>query len=603
MKSVSTEETIERLIFSLSELEQLGEILISGRGNFRVSSQTYLRMILGTLRVTRGAILLFNPTNHQLIVQSAINVDESLVISVTPDEVVHIRQFSIIDLARPPLALRSFLDRVRPQLQSLGADLWAPLKIRDEFLGIISLGPFFPGVKLEDWDRGLLNVLANQTSIAIAYSRLLEEVRADKFRLYLLSDSTTQLCKRLETEILAEEVVNHAVTLLDAGAGCLMLIDPFTKRLEVKSLFAPESQLDADLKNLSIPLEADANHNLPPSLSRLVQVAVQGETWVCNDEGAALFGRTNLIAAPIMGRESVLGVLVVCDKEGKGGITPDFTEEDENLLEAFANQAGVAMENARLYQEALEGRQLQAEMEEAAKIQANLLPQAPPEIPGYAVYGLSIPRGSVGGDYYDYIQEPNGAWGFAIADVSGKGMQAALLMATLRAGLRFEVARRKELSDIATTLNAFLYESSTIGKFATFFYAQLQPETGGLTSVNAGHNYPLVLGHDGSIKRLEKGGTILGMFPDDMLRQIGAYEQETTQLYSGDTVLFYTDGVTETENLEGEQYGEERLEEVFQQQRHATAAEICTAIHDSVLEFQGEAQQFDDLTLMVLKKE
>ncbi|MBI1924181.1 GAF domain-containing protein, partial [Candidatus Poribacteria bacterium] len=358
MKSVSTEETIQRLIFSLSELDQLGEILISGRGNFRVSSQTYLRMILGTLRVTRGAILLFNPTHNQLIVQSAINVDESLVISVTPDEVVHIRQFSIIDLDRPPLALRSFLDRVRPQLQSLGANLWAPLKIRDEFLGIISLGPFFPGVKLEDWDRGLLNVLANQTSIAIAYSRLLEEVRADKFRLYLLSDSTTQLCKRLETEILAEEVVNHAVTLLDTGSGCLMLIDPFTKRLEVKSLFAPESQLDADLKKLSIPLEADANHNLPPSLSMLVQVATQGQTWVCNDAGAALFGRTNLIAAPIMGRESVLGVLVVCDKEGKGGITPDFTEEDENLLEAFANQAGVAMENARLYQEALEGRRL-----------------------------------------------------------------------------------------------------------------------------------------------------------------------------------------------------------------------------------------------------
>ncbi|MBI1924314.1 serine/threonine-protein phosphatase, partial [Candidatus Poribacteria bacterium] len=226
-----------------------------------------------------------------------------------------------------------------------------------------------------------------------------------------------------------------------------------------------------------------------------------------------------------------------------------------------------------------------------------------PEIPGYAVYGLSIPRGSVGGDYYDYIQEPNAAWGFAIADVSGKGMQAALLMATLRAGLRFEVARRKELSDIATTLNAFLYESSTTGKFATFFYAQLQPETGGLTSVNAGHNYPLVIGHDGSIKQLEKGGTILGMFPDDMLRQIGVYEQETTQLYSGDTVLFYTDGVTETENLEGEQYGGERLEEVLKRQRHATAAEICTAIHNSVLEFQGEAQQFDDLTLMVLKKE
>ena len=324
---------------------------------------------------------------------------------------------------------------------------------------------------------------------------------------------------------------------------------------------------------------------------------------MCNDEKkAAPFGRANLIATPIFGREEILGVLIVCDKEDRGGIPRELTSEDRILLEAFANQAGVIIENARLYQEALERRRLQAEMEEAEKIQRNLLPDAPPEIDGYELAGTSIPRGGVGGDYYDYIREPNGRWGLAIADVSGKGMQAALLMATLRAGLLSEVARRKDLASMAFTLNSLLYESSTIGKFATFFYAQLNPETGVLTTINAGHNYPVVIRSDGSLERLKVGGVMLGMFPDDMIHQVSSYEQETVKLNSGDIVLFYTDGVTETFNTNNELYGEKQLEHLVSQLHHRNANEIRDTIHNAVLEFQGEAQQFDDLTLMVLKK-
>ena len=284
------------------------------------------------------------------------------------------------------------------------------------------------------------------------------------------------------------------------------------------------------------------------------------------------------MAAPVFGRE-ILGVLVIFDKQGRDGVTLEFTGEDGILLEAFATQVGVAIENARLYQEAIEKRRLQAEMEEAAKIQENLLPKAPPEISGYDVAGLSIPRrDGVGGDYYDYIQEPDGSYGFVIADVAGKGMQAALLVATLRAYLRSEVAKQKDLPSIAMALNSLLYESSPLDRYATLFYAQLQPETGELTSINAGHNYPLVIRRDGSLKRLEEGGLILGMYPDHMLCQIVEYEQEMTQLYSGDTVLLYTDGVTDTLNSNSEAYEEERLEKLVTELRHASAGEICTAI-------------------------
>ncbi len=598
MQPDSAEETIQRLTFSLSELEQLGEAILSGGGNFNVSSKTYLRVILGTLGVTKGAIFSFDTAESHLTIEAEINLNNgSLIIPVASDEISIIRGSSIIEISQPPHLLEPLFNSIQPQLQNLDARLWAPLKIRDELLGVISLGPFLSGMRIESWARGVLSVLANQTSIAMAYSRLMDEMRADKFHLFLLSDITTQIYKQLNTERLEEEIISHAVTLLDANSGYLFLTDPFSRQLEMKSSLNLNPTIDSDLTANSSEMGELSVHAM------VSDVAADGRTLVCNDDKtAAPFGRANLIAAPIFGREENLGVLVVCDKEDRGGIPRKLTSEDRILLEAFSNQAGVIVENARLYQEALERRRMQAEMEEAEKIQRNLLPDEPPEIAGYELAGISVPRGGVGGDYYDYIREPNERWGLAIADVSGKGMQAALLMATLRAGLLSEVARRKDLPSMAITLNSLLYESSTLGKFATFFYAQLNPETGMLTTINAGHNYPLVIRSNGSLERLKIGGVMLGMFPDDMINHVSAYEQETIKLDRGDIVLFYTDGVTETFNINNELYGEKRLEHLASQIHHRDAKEICGTVHNAVLEFQGEAQQFDDLTLMVLKK-
>ena len=602
MQSVSAEETMQRLIFSLSELEQLGETIISGRGNFNVSSRTYLRIIHGTLQVTRCAILLHQPNENCLTVEAAINIkDESLTIPVNDDDIAAILESSSIDFSNPPPTLDNLFSQIQPQLELLGANLWAPLKIRDEFLGVVSLGSFRTQDNLEDLNRELLPVLANQISVAIAYSRLVDKTRAEQFRLFMLSDTATQICKSLDTEAVQEEVVTHAITLLDASTGGLLLINPVTQRLEMKSIFALEPEANTQLENLSIPLQTDQETS--SALAPIAHVATQeGETLISNNGGEDLLGRRNLMAVPMRGREETLGVLIVADKEGRGGATLDFTNEDRVLLEAFANQAGVAIENAQLYQEALEGRQLQAEMDEAAKIQQNLIPDTLPEISGYEATGLYFPRGGVGGDYYDCLPDVDDTWGLAIADVSGKGMQAALLMATLRAGLHSEVTRKEDLPSMAEALNSLLYASSTDGKFATFFYAQLNPETDEIISVNAGHNYPLVIRSGGGCDELEKGGVMLGMFPNDVLSQIAEYEQETTQLSSGDVVLFYTDGVTETVNPDGELYEEERLEAIATRVKGESVDQICQAIYDDVIEFQGEAEQFDDLTMMVLKK-
>jgi sigma-B regulation protein RsbU (phosphoserine phosphatase) len=622
----SAEETIQRLIFSLSELEQLGQTLISGHSNFNVSSKTYLRITLGTLQATGGAIFCFHPSDNYLTIAASTPEVEIPPIEIEPDEVASLLECTLIELDTPPKDLQNFINRNSERLNGSAMHrLWVPLKIHEEFLGILSLGKFLGRAALEDWEQELLTILAHQISIAIAYSRIVEGIQSEKFRLFMLAESAPQICQLLQPEDAAEQVVHQAVALLDANVGGLMLIHPEQQNLELRYAF-PETLIsengDQNGKNpISIPLkdvETDTTEaNEKTEFDMLAGVVKEGMTDRCSFKTDTFFGGTNLMAGPIQGRDGdILGVLVVGDKEERGGRIAEFTDEDEILLDSFAKQAGVAIENAHLHQEALDARQLQAEMEEARKIQENLIPETLPDIPGYEVAGHYEPRGPVGGDYYDCIELPTGSWGLAIADVSGKGMQAALLMATLRAGLLSELTSSRgreenesidmkdELIDMAMTLNSLLYVSGTEEKYATFFYSHLNPETDTLTTLNGGHNPPLVVKNDGKIVWLgqDVGGLPLGMFPNDMVPLIAKYEAEQIELESGDLIIFYTDGVTETVNIEDEFYDEERLEELAKTCTDSDASHICNLIYRAVMDFQGDADQFDDLTLLVLRK-
>lgn len=626
MNLSSAEETIQRLIFSLSELEQLGQTLISGHSNFNVSSKTYLRITLGTLQATRGAIFCFHPTDNYLTIAASTPEVEIPPIEIEPDEVASLLECTLIELDTPPKDLQNFINRNSERLDGSATHrLWVPLKIHEEFLGILSLGKFLGRTALEDWEQELLTILAHQISIAIAYSRIVEGIQSEKFRLFMLAESAPQICQLLQPEDAAEQVVHQAVALLDANVGGLMLIRPEQQNLELRYAF-PETLIsengDQDEKNpISISLkdvETDTTEaNEKTEFDMLAGVVKEGMTGRCSFKTETFFGGKNLMAGPIQGRDGdILGVLVVGDKEERGGRIAEFTDEDEILLDSFAKQAGVAIENAHLHQEALEARELQAEMEEARKIQENLIPDTLPDIPGYEVAGHYEPRGPVGGDYYDCIELSTGGWGLAIADVSGKGMQAALLMATLRAGLLSELTSSKvreesdsidmknELVEMAMTLNSLLYVSGTEEKYATFFYSHLNPETDTLTTLNGGHNPPLIVKNDGNIVWMgqDVGGLPLGMFPNDMVPLIAKYEAEQIKLESGDLIIFYTDGVTETVNTEDEFYDEERLEEVAKTCTDSDALYICNLIYQTVMDFQGDADQFDDLTLLVLRK-
>ncbi|MYB02537.1 SpoIIE family protein phosphatase [Candidatus Poribacteria bacterium] len=625
-KTQSTaEQTMERLIFSLSELENLGQTVISGHSNFNHSSKTYLRITLGTLQIRRGAILRYHSTGQNLDVVAATPDETFSSILVEPDELEALLKHPFIENTAPPDALKPFFARSAKLSETIDIRLWIPLKIQDEFLGMIGLGKFLARDALETWEKELLTTLAHQISIAIAYSQMVEGIQSEKFRLFMLAESAPQICQLLQPEAAAEQVVQQAVSLLDANAGALMLTDTEQQALEMHYAF-PENLLEnSTVQDNTNGLVISYGEDTPlseeaMSVEVLKSVVKEGIPGHCLPKFDTLFGGKNLMAVPIPGRDGdILGVLVVGDKEERGGRITSFTDEDVILLDSFAKQAGVAIENAQLHQEALEARQLQAEMEEARKIQVNLIPETLPDIPGYEVAGHYEPRGPVGGDYYDCIALPTGHWGLAIADVSGKGMQAALLMATLRAGLISELSRAEsveqetpnqsslyaEIATMAMILNSLLYASGTEEKYATFFYSHLNPETDILTTLNAGHNPPLLIRKDGTYKWLgeDVGGIPLGMFPNDMVSSIADYEAEHVQLASGDVIVYYTDGVTETVNVEDDYYEEERLVEASKACKDESAEGIRKYLHNAVMEFQGEADQFDDLTLLILRKE
>ncbi|HRR42868.1 MAG TPA: PP2C family protein-serine/threonine phosphatase, partial [Syntrophales bacterium] len=228
--------------------------------------------------------------------------------------------------------------------------------------------------------------------------------------------------------------------------------------------------------------------------------------------------------------------------------------------------------------------------------QRRLLPDRPPSIPGYDIAADNLPAREVGGDFFDFIPMTEDRWGFVIADVSGKGITAAIFMGLSRTIVRATMTRTLDISSSLQQANDLICRDSTSGMFVTLFYAVPIPEERKLRYVNAGHNPPLLLrkGSDEMVA-LRGKGIALGV------KQNIRLEENVIDIGPGDTLVLYTDGVTEAVNENGEAFGEERLKHAIRESRYATAREIILRIQDAVLAFSGTLPQFDDITLLVAK--
>jgi phosphoserine phosphatase RsbU/P len=279
-----------------------------------------------------------------------------------------------------------------------------------------------------------------------------------------------------------------------------------------------------------------------------------------------------------------------------------YTPTDLRVLQSVAAQTGLALEVSELTQslvkEAAQRERVNREMEIAREVQQRLFPQRVPEIAGLSLAGFCRPALGVGGDYYDFIELEDGRLGLAIGDVSGKGISAALLMASLRASLRgMTLEGPTDLARMMQKVNRLVYEASANNRYATFFFATYNPDTRELRYVNAGHNAPMLLRSGAAeVLRLEAGGLVVGLLPH------ANYEEASVILGSGDLLITYTDGISEAMTVNDEEWGEERMLAAGHGQR-GSADEILQTIFRAADEFTAGAPQHDDMTLLIMKLE
>jgi phosphoserine phosphatase RsbU/P len=305
---------------------------------------------------------------------------------------------------------------------------------------------------------------------------------------------------------------------------------------------------------------------------------------------------------PLPGRNRLMGMMALGPKRSEAAYTP----ADLHLLHTVATQTGLAIEVAELAHslatEAAQRERVNREMEIAREVQERLFPQQMPVLPGATLAGHCRPALGVGGDYYDVFDLGEGRTGLAVGDVSGKGISAALLMASLRASLRgVTLDNPRDFANLMDKVNRLVFEASASNRYATFFFAAFDPETRRLECVNAGHNPPILLrsGLDGKTEtlRLEADGPVVGLLP------LAPYTEQSMTLMPGDVLLLYTDGISEAMTHDDEEWGEERLIEAAEKVKNKPACEILRALFDAADAFTAGAPQHDDMTLLVLKLE
>jgi len=333
------------------------------------------------------------------------------------------------------------------------------------------------------------------------------------------------------------------------------------------------------------------------------QVARDGEGVLTSDaqlderfmsrQSVMSLGLRSILCAPLRVKEKVLGAIYV-DNRLHAGI---FMPGDLELLNAIASSAATAIENARLYQVAVDKGRMERELSMARRVQTGLIPETIPELAGWEFAASWLPAREVAGDFYDFIPREGRDLGLVIADVTDKGMGAALFMALTRSMVRASLEGETTAAEAITKANRLICANSTTAMPVTLFYGRVTPSGGELIYVNAGHNPPLLYrSASGSFEELGRTGLVLGVDASITL------DQHSITLEPGDCLVLYTDGVTDALNAAERPFGEQRLRSTIEASASGSAQAIALGLLQALQEFIGGADPFDDITLLVAKR-
>lgn len=414
----------------------------------------------------------------------------------------------------------------------------------------------------------------------------------DKLRLLL--DITKKISRSLDLQ----EVLNLVMDTLDSllpydAAGIFVLKCVDKDQLaegEEPCTFQAEALRGYDIDELT-------NLHLKIGEGFLGQVALTGEPIKSPDVrhdpiyiNAREETRSEMVA-PIISNNEIIGAFDLESDELNA-----YSEDDLQVLMLLASQVAIIIEKVMLHEQLIEKKRLEGQLEVARQVQLELLPAKDPQLEGYDVSAYNFPTEEVSGDYYDWVQIFEDQIGLVIADVSGKGVPAALLMAFLRASLRAATHIGYSPHISMSKVNYLLWESIERNQFVTAFYGILDVTNNTLSYANAGHNPPLRIDASGEAKFVGHGSLPLGMFKDTR------YHEYFLRMRPGDTLVLYTDGATESVSPTGEEFGRPRLADSVLKYRHLPARELISELHNEVIQWTDGVGSSDDVTFFVIKR-
>jgi sigma-B regulation protein RsbU (phosphoserine phosphatase) len=484
-------------------------------------------------------------------------------------------------------ALRLGPNDPRPPLQGeiapFRSAIVIPLFRRGEVFGAIECLDKRGGGAFDADDFDRLDLAAEHVAFALDNALLYDETERRALEKDVLLEVSMALSAPLDLDEVIEAIFKALRQVVSYDAASIYLVNRSTLALEM-------------VREVGYPRNSEHAFDLQVGQGIVGWVAKTGQSVIVPDVAAdvryvaARPSTRSEIAAPLMLAGRTIGVFNLESDHDDA-----YHDGHLELLSAFAAQAAVAVERARTTRELLERRRFEKELAIAREIQLSFLPKHAPTIANFDLAGATLPHDEVGGDYYDFVPVAEGRVGLAIADVSGKGIPAALIMAGFRMSLLAEVRNEFAIRAVMRKVNSLLHESTDRDKFVTAFYGVLDFKNRVLIFSNAGHNPPILLRADGRYEYLEEGGVAFGVLPD------ARYEERPLAVRPGDLLVMYTDGITETESPSGEQFGTRRLEQIMATIGERSASEVVQGIIAEVTSWAGERGVSDDLTLIVLK--
>jgi phosphoserine phosphatase RsbU/P len=398
------------------------------------------------------------------------------------------------------------------------------------------------------------------------------------------------MTSQIQLDDLLALILNKLVTTIDAERGTIYLVDEAAGELWSRVLLEDVGPLSEIRVKIG---DGFAGHVAATGEVLNIPDAYQDPRFNPEFDKVSGFRTRSILTAPMLNpQQKIIGVVQLLNKRGG-----PFTFRDERLLIAMASQAAISIENARLYRQEMQQEIMRRELETAHSIQASFLPDAIPQVEGWDIGALWCPIRSVAGDFYDFYQLDDGRLAAVIADVSGKGIPAALFMALSVTVLRFGMTLNLAPDEVTSRANEMIISEQRSRMFATTWMGYIALDTGELDFASGGHNPALIYrAATDTCEYISASGVAVGIFKG------AEYQLERTRLNPGDVLVLYTDGITEVINDQEEEFGEERLEALVRQYRDRSAQELADLILDAINVFAGDQELFDDATLVIIKR-